>query len=121
MKFLIDAQLPRKIVGYLGDRGHDAVHVASMPDGFVTPDAEITTAADAEGRVVVSKDADFVNTHLVSGKPAKLLVVRVGNSSNAELFRLLDRFLDQIVDAFDHAYYVELHRTLLVIHSANRE
>lgn len=121
MRFLLDAQLPRSLTGYFGERGQDAVHVASLPHGFSTPDAEITAIADDQGRVVVSKDADFVNTHLVSGKPAKLLVVRIGNSSNAELFDLIDRYLDEIVAAFADADYIELHRMLLVIRAGRQE
>jgi len=51
VKFLLDAQLPRKLAAYLLERGHDAVHVATMPHGFTTPDTEITAKADQEGRV----------------------------------------------------------------------
>lgn len=90
-----------------------------MPNGFTTPDTEITAMADTQGRAVVSKDADFVNSHLVSGKPLKLLVVRTGNCSNAELFGLFDRYLAEIVAAFAHADHIELHRTLLVIHAGH--
>lgn len=71
MKFLIDAHLPGRLAGYLEAQGHDAIHVATLPRGFETSDAEITAWADADERVVVSKDADFVNSHLV---PVDLLV-----------------------------------------------
>lgn len=120
MKFLLDAHLSWKLVGYFASRGHDAVHVRSLPTGLSTPDVEITASADAEERIVVSKDADFVHSHLVSGRPARLLVVKIGNSSNAELLSLLDRYLDEIVSAFEHADFIEVHRSLLVIHSAQR-
>jgi len=121
VKFLLDAQLSRKLAAYLVERGHDAVHVATMPHGFATPDAEITAKADQDGRVVVSKDVDFVKTHVVSGKPEKLLAVRIGNSPNSELLELFGRYLNEIVAAFAAADYIELHRTLLVIHSTQAD
>ena len=41
MKFLIDAQLPPRLVGWLVARGHEARHVVDLPDGLRMPDAEI--------------------------------------------------------------------------------
>lgn len=117
MKFLVDAHLSQKLCVLLVARGHDAVHVSAMPLGFDTPDSEITAMADDEGRVVVSKDGDFVNTQAVSGKPARLLRIRVGNSTNKALFALIDRFLDDIVTGFGEADRIELHETMLIVHS----
>ncbi len=33
MRFMVDAQLPRRLVRWLGARGHDAVHTPDLPDG----------------------------------------------------------------------------------------
>ncbi|WP_431838431.1 DUF5615 family PIN-like protein [Cellulomonas sp. Y8] len=59
MKFLVDAQLPPRFVRALVRRGHDAVHTRDLPGGNRTPDTEVAARADAEDRVVVTKDADF--------------------------------------------------------------
>lgn len=118
MKFLIDAHLPGRLVAYLVEHGHDALHVSALPNGFETSDAEIAAWADTEARVVISKDADFVNSHRVSGVPARLLAIKTGNISNAELIALFDTLLDDIARAFRGASYVELHQSVLVVNSS---
>jgi predicted nuclease of predicted toxin-antitoxin system len=61
---------------------------SDLPDGNRTSDAEIARLADAESRVVVSKDRDFRDGHLLRGTPARLLVVATGNISNDDLLGL---------------------------------
>lgn len=41
MKFLVDAQLPRRLVLRLREAGHDAVHTLDLPDGNQTSDAQV--------------------------------------------------------------------------------
>jgi predicted nuclease of predicted toxin-antitoxin system len=117
MKFLVDAQLPRRLARRLGAAGHDAVHTLDLPDGNRTTDAEISRLADGEGRVVVTKDADFVTSFTLARRPAKLLVVSTGNITNAALEGLVVANLPAIVVAFDAHDYVELGRTALIIHA----
>lgn len=81
MRFLVDAQLPELLAGLLVDAGHDAVHTSGLPDANRTPDSEIARIADEDERVVISKDRDFRNSHLLSGTPRKLLVVSTGSSA----------------------------------------
>ncbi|MFN7870944.1 MAG: DUF5615 family PIN-like protein [Cyanobacteriota bacterium] len=45
----------------------------------------ICSIADRDGRVVFSKDTDFILSHLLRGTPAKLLIVATGNISNQDL------------------------------------
>jgi len=40
MKFLVDAQLPRRLAYRLQDAGHDAVHTLDLPLANRTPDGE---------------------------------------------------------------------------------
>lgn len=63
MKFLVDAQLPRQMVAWLFAAGCDAVHTLDLPDGNRTTDERINDIADREERIVVTKDADFVDSH----------------------------------------------------------
>lgn len=121
MKFLVDAHLPVRLADYLVVKGHDAIHVSTLPRGFETPDAEITARADSDERVVVSKDADFMNSHLVAGRPARLLVIKTGNISNAGLIAIFEALLSEIVIAFGAASYVELHRTVLMVNSSRSD
>jgi hypothetical protein len=69
VKFLVDAQLPRRAVGWLAAAGCDAVHTLDLPNGNRTTDVEIIDTADREQRVVVTKDADFVDSHIPSRCP----------------------------------------------------
>jgi Domain of unknown function (DUF5615) len=62
----------------LNERGHEAIHTSSLPEGNRSTDRQISTIADAQGRIVVSKDADFRNSHLLSGSPRRLLIVQAG-------------------------------------------
>ncbi len=85
MKFLLDAQLPARLAGHLNDAGHDALHTLDLPEQNRTTDAEVARVADAHGRIVVSKDSDFRDSHLLNGTPARLLVVSTGNITNRDL------------------------------------
>ncbi|MGL4174999.1 MAG: DUF5615 family PIN-like protein [Dermatophilaceae bacterium] len=55
-----------------------------------TSDARIAEVADEEGRVVVTKDRDFRDAHLLSGSPRRLLVVATGNITNTALLALFN-------------------------------
>ncbi len=67
MKFLVDAQLPRRFCTWLTEAGHDAIHTLDLPHGNRTSDAEVIEIAEREKRVVVTKDDDFVQSYLVTG------------------------------------------------------
>lgn len=56
MNLLVDAQLPLRLARHLAAAGHDVLHTSDLPEGNRTTDAEVSRRADAEDRVVVSKD-----------------------------------------------------------------
>ena len=85
MKFLVDAQLPRRFARRLQSAGHDTVHTLDLPLGNRTPDREVYRLADAEQRAVVTKDADFANSHLLRHEPQRLVLVSIGNCTNDRL------------------------------------
>ena len=41
MRFLVDAQLPRRLARWLQDKGHDALHTRDLPAGNRTEDADV--------------------------------------------------------------------------------
>lgn len=41
MKFLVDAQLPRRLAGRLREAGHEAIHTLDLPLGNRTTDTLI--------------------------------------------------------------------------------
>jgi predicted nuclease of predicted toxin-antitoxin system len=115
MKFLIDAHLPKRMCVWLTAAGCDALHTLDLPAGNRTPDEDIIQLADADGRIVVTKDEDFVTSHLVNGRPAKLLLVSTGNIVNADLERLLTPLLPTLLAEFASATFIELTRSGLIV------
>jgi predicted nuclease of predicted toxin-antitoxin system len=116
VRFLVDAQLPARLASFLADAGHDSVHTTRLPAGNRTTDAAIAELADRDDRVVVTKDRDFRDGHLLGGSPRRLLVVATGNITNSVLLALFGAHLDTIVAAFDDVDFVELRPTALVLH-----
>ena len=117
MKFLVDAQLPRRLALRLRERGHDAVQTLELPRGNKTSDAEINDLSIREQRVVVTKDSDFVDSRLLQGKPWKLLLVSTGNIRNQDLEELFLANLEAIVSGLSSFDYVELSRSSVVCHA----
>lgn len=117
MKFLVDAQLPRRLALAITEQGHDALHTLDLPDTNRTTDAQINSLSQQDQRVVITKDADFVNSFLVSGLPYKLLLISTGNISNRELDGLFLAHFSRIVEAFQEHHFLELNRTALIVHS----
>ncbi len=121
MKFLIDAQLPARLAEFLNRAGHDAVHTSKLPDGNRSTDRQVALRADTDDRVVVTKDQDFRDGHLLGASPRRLLVVATGNITNSALLSLVERHLDAIVSAFEDADYIELSDHALALgHRAGR-
>ncbi|HEX5726628.1 MAG TPA: DUF5615 family PIN-like protein [Longimicrobiaceae bacterium] len=117
MKCLVDAQLPRRLALRLREEGHDAVHTLDLPDQNRTTDATILALAASEERVVITKDADFVNSFILEHQPDKLLLISTGNITNQDLEHVFFTNLPPIVAAFAAADFVELTRTSLIVHA----
>ncbi|ABL66626.1 DUF5615 family PIN-like protein [Chlorobium phaeobacteroides] len=116
MKFLVDAQLPRRLCNWLRKNGHDALHTLDLDLGNRTKDSEIARIADSDGRIVVTKDEDFVQSYLLRNTPQRLLLVASGNIGNAELERLIINEMANIEEAFESARFIEISKTSLLIH-----
>ena len=116
MKFLVDAQLPRRLAQFLQNAGYDTVHTRDLPAGNATPDHVINALSIAEQRVVITKDADFVQSFLLQGQPYKLLLVATGNIKNSDLEALFQQHLSQLVELLQTYSYVEVGRNAIIIH-----
>jgi Uncharacterized protein conserved in bacteria len=79
MKFLIDANLPRRLVNIFAERGHHAVHTLDLPDGNTTADSAILQYADEQSCVITTKDSDFTTSFWLNNRPEKLLLISTGN------------------------------------------
>ncbi|MDD1617203.1 MAG: hypothetical protein CG439_2349, partial [Methylococcaceae bacterium NSP1-2] len=93
-----------------------AVHTLDLEKGNQTSDTEINNISEYEQRIVITKDADFVNSFLLTKRPYKLLLVSTGNITNKELSLLFVKNLLVITTAFNEYDYVELTRSTLIEH-----
>jgi predicted nuclease of predicted toxin-antitoxin system len=116
VKFLVDAQLPARLAAALTAAGHDAAHTSQLPHGNRSTDRQVAEEADSSDRVVVTKDSDFRDGHLLAGRPRRLLVVRTGNITNNALLALFDASLVDVVEAFEEADFIELQTDSLIVH-----
>lgn len=121
MRFLVDAQLPYRLVNALAEFGHDTIHTLDLPEGNATSDREVASAADRDNRIVVTKDGGFRDSHLLKEKPRRLLHVSTGNITNQALLELVRRHFKEIERAFERGSYVELTVDSLIIHSYQPE
>jgi predicted nuclease of predicted toxin-antitoxin system len=116
MKFLLDAQLPRRLAVRLQAAEHDAIHTLDLPPGNRTSDSIINEISSNEDRVVVTKDADFVNSFLIARRPYKLLLISTGNIKNNELEIILLGNIKAIVESFISPDFIEISRTSFMAH-----
>lgn len=117
MKFLVDAQLPGRLAILLREAGFDATHTLELNAGNRTPDTLLNQISLAEQRVVITKDAYFVDSFLLRREQWKLLLVATGNIRNTELLTLLEANLEQIVEGFAIFDFIEINRTSVIFHS----
>jgi predicted nuclease of predicted toxin-antitoxin system len=115
MRFLVDAQLPRRMAGWLNSAACDAVYTLDLPERNRSTDEQIIELAVGEQRVVITKDADFVSSHLLSARPPKLLLVSTGNISNRELELLVVPLIPSLVAEFQTHAFLEMGQAGLVV------
>ena len=115
MRFVVDAHLPPRLCAVLKAAGHEGTHTGQLTARNQTPDKIINQLSLTEQRVVVTKDSDFYHSHVLHGRPWKLLLVRTGNIRTRELTELFQRHLPAIVAAFERNSLVELDRQAVQI------
>ena len=120
MKFLVDAQLPARLARFLESEGHGCTHTSELPEGNRTTDARLAAQADGEDRVLVTKDRDFRDGHLLRGTPRRLLIVATGNITNDDLLELFAANLGTIVRSLEEAAFIELRPKSLTTHRDDR-
>ena len=84
MKLLLDANLSPYLVGHLGKIFPGSAHVRDAGLASAS-DTRIWEFAAAEGYIILSKDSDFHQRSFVHGAPPKVVWVRIGNCTTAEV------------------------------------
>ncbi len=117
MKFLVDAQLPRRLAQILRQEGFEVIHTLDLPLRNRTPDSIINDLSVREQYIVVTKDEDFVSSFYLQRRPRKLLLVSTGNIKNAELEVLFLANLAEIVSGFQQLDFLEITRKTVISHA----
>lgn len=84
MKFLLDEDVPLKLLKVLNAAGHDARRVVPS-----TPDPVAAAQASEEGRILVTLDKDFTNKSLYP--PSRFTIVHI---------RIHPPYAEEIIEAF---------------------
>ena len=116
MKFIVDAQLPKALSDFLNSRGLDSIHTLDLPDKNRTKDWQISKLAIDEGRIVITKDVDFLESFIVKSEPRKLIIVKTGNISNAHLVNLFENNLTVILEMILRSNLLEISKTEIAEH-----
>jgi predicted nuclease of predicted toxin-antitoxin system len=114
MRFIVDAQLPYGLALWIREQGHDVLHTDDLPDKERSSDTQIRQVAEKDNRIVISKDSDFLDTHLLTNSPAKLLWVSTGNIRNRQLFLLFEQFWPEIERNFGQCNLLEMNNNSLL-------
>jgi predicted nuclease of predicted toxin-antitoxin system len=117
MNFLIDANLPRRLIRVFQERGHYAVHTLDLPEGNATPNTALLDYSEQNNCVVATKDSDFSTSFWLQDRPHKLLLISTGNIRNVELERLLVANFEQLIAALTESRFVELTREHVIVHT----
>ncbi|MEQ8329373.1 MAG: DUF5615 family PIN-like protein [Longimicrobiales bacterium] len=95
MKLLLDENLPPRLAAVLSESFPGSLHVSRVGLS-ASVDEEIWEFARANDFALVSKDSDFQQLSFVRGHPPKIIWIRRGNCSVADLEHLLLASVDVI-------------------------
>ena len=118
MKFIIDAHLPPSLCGIFRNKGYDAIHTSELPAQNATSDQQITLIALAEDRTVITKDSDFWDSFVLRKQPRKLVLVKTGNISTADLKNVFEQHFDRLIQALSLHEVVILRKDSLEVFSS---
>ncbi|MBT0810076.1 DUF5615 family PIN-like protein [Litoribacter ruber] len=116
MKFLVDAQLPKSLSDFLVKKGFDSIHTLELPDKNNTTDRQILEVATKDKRIVISKDADFLESFIINSQPRKLILVKTGNLPNNQLLGIFDRNLEVLISMISRSNLIEINSAEIVEH-----
>jgi predicted nuclease of predicted toxin-antitoxin system len=95
VKLLLDQNLSPRLVDALDDVYPDSAHVQSLSLDR-SPDTPLWNFARDNGFVIVSKDVDFSDRSALVGHPPKVIWIRLGNCTTADIESALRRHHEQI-------------------------
>jgi predicted nuclease of predicted toxin-antitoxin system len=98
MKFLLDQNLPVVLAKWLEARGHEAEHVKRLRLQE-SDDLAVARHAKRTGAIVITKDGDFQRLAAPLPQGPQIVWVRIGNTTNPELFEVWEPLWPSIEQA----------------------
>lgn len=101
MRFLVDMGLDVRVVSWLREQGHEAVHLRDAGLQRL-PNGDIFNKAIAERRVVLTVDLDFGEiAALARGERTSVVVFRLHNMRTAHVIQRLSAVLPDCSEALE--------------------
>ena len=93
MRFLLDANMPRRCLDVIRRHGHEAAHARDIGMG-TGPDAAIAAHVLAQGMALVTRDLDFSDVRIYRPEAYHgLLILRLPDDAvAAEIAGIMERF-----------------------------
>lgn len=95
MRLLIDENLSESLVAALAPLFPNSLHVRLLGLGGAG-DRTVWNAAREHGCTLLTRDEDFLQLSVLHGQPPKVILVRIGNCSNASVVSLLTERIEAI-------------------------
>jgi len=116
MKFFVDANLPFKLAIRLRELGFDVIHTDNLPNKERTSDKEIRQVSIEQNRVVITKDSDFLDSHLIQGIPSRLIFVTTGNIANRDLLNIIEKYFETMIELLEIYDLIEINNDEIIGH-----
>ncbi len=116
MKFIVDAQLPKKLAYWISEKGYDTLHTLDLPKKNHPEDLDIIKLSVSQQRIVISKDSDFFDYYLLHEQPYKLLLISTGNIVNKVLIQLFEENFSKIEELLQLNKVVEMDFDNIIVH-----
>jgi predicted nuclease of predicted toxin-antitoxin system len=98
MRFLVDAQLPPALAGWLAVHGHEAAHVGDLGMQAAS-DAAIWDHAVASSSAIITKDEDFAQRKVLAESGPTVVWIRLPNTRRRDLLVWFEAVLPEILTA----------------------
>ncbi len=100
MRFLVDAQLPPALAGWLAERGHTAEHLLDRGMAQAN-DRAVWDCAESVGAVILTKDQDFAVRRTLASDGPPVVWIRLGNTRRRELLAWFEQRFFIVVEALE--------------------
>ena len=114
MKFLIDAQLPKKLSQFINEKGLESIHTLDLPDQNSTSDAKIIQLSLDNKYIVITKDQDFWDIYKQKAEPYKLIYLTVGNLSTKDIIQLFEKNFSTIIESIAKSDVIEINQKNII-------